>query len=371
MSSILFVTWDGGGNVPPAVGIATELSRRGHDVRLMGHPSLAGRFDGSGLAFQGFERARPFRSTDSNSPLALAATFGDRAMGRDVVAELRRRPADAVVVDCLLFGVMDALAADGRDYLLLEHFYDEYLMRRWLRGPMGVAMALKRIPAHRLLGRARLRLVASSPDLDPGSARCGDNVRYTWPVVTGAPAEPTEPAEPAEPAVLVSLSTFNYSGQAAALQRILDAAGELDVRVVVTTGPSIAADGLRTPANAELHSWLPHEQVLPTVSLVVGHGGHATTMSALAHDLPLLVLPMSPFLDQPMVGRSVQRRGAGRVLGKKAGVEEIRAAMVDLLAPGPHRAAAATLGAAIRAGRGAATAADRVETLVHEGAARR
>ena len=34
MSEILFVTWDGGGNVPPALGIATELAARGHTVRF-------------------------------------------------------------------------------------------------------------------------------------------------------------------------------------------------------------------------------------------------------------------------------------------------------------------------------------------------
>ena len=30
MADILFVTWDGGGNVPPALGIAGELVSRGH-----------------------------------------------------------------------------------------------------------------------------------------------------------------------------------------------------------------------------------------------------------------------------------------------------------------------------------------------------
>jgi hypothetical protein len=29
MASILFVTWDGGGNLPPALGIAAELRERG------------------------------------------------------------------------------------------------------------------------------------------------------------------------------------------------------------------------------------------------------------------------------------------------------------------------------------------------------
>jgi hypothetical protein len=41
MSEILFVTWDGGGNVPPATGIATELAARGHAVRFLGHQGKA------------------------------------------------------------------------------------------------------------------------------------------------------------------------------------------------------------------------------------------------------------------------------------------------------------------------------------------
>ena len=39
MADILFVTWDGGGNVPPALGIAAELAGRGHRTRFLGHAS--------------------------------------------------------------------------------------------------------------------------------------------------------------------------------------------------------------------------------------------------------------------------------------------------------------------------------------------
>ena len=38
MADLLFVTWDGGGNVPPATAIARELARRGHTVRFVGNP---------------------------------------------------------------------------------------------------------------------------------------------------------------------------------------------------------------------------------------------------------------------------------------------------------------------------------------------
>src|SRR5258706_231982 len=37
MTRFAFVTWDGGGNLGPAVGIAQELAARGHEVRFLGY----------------------------------------------------------------------------------------------------------------------------------------------------------------------------------------------------------------------------------------------------------------------------------------------------------------------------------------------
>ena len=59
MSEILFVTWDGGGNVPPAVGIAEELKRRGHRVRFLGHARQAPAFAERGLEFAVSPRRAP------------------------------------------------------------------------------------------------------------------------------------------------------------------------------------------------------------------------------------------------------------------------------------------------------------------------
>nr|WP_281380892.1 nucleotide disphospho-sugar-binding domain-containing protein [Nocardioides panaciterrulae] len=151
------------------------------------------------------------------------------------------------------------------------------------------------------------------------------------------------------------------------LQSLLDAAGDLEARVVATTGPAIDPAGLRPAANTEVHRYVPHAEVMPAMSLVVGHGGHGTTMQALAHDLPVLVMPMHPFLDQPMVGASVAAAGAGAVVGRSAKPAELAPALAGLLAPGPHREAAARLGAAIRARPGAANGADRIEALLRPG----
>ena len=358
MSNILFVTWDGGGNVPPALGIAAELQQRGHHVRVMGHPVQHAQVTSMGLDFTPFHTARPFRATDNSTPMDYNGVFGDRAMGRDVIQELRREPAGIVVIDCILFGAMQAVAAEGVPYVVLEHMYDAYLVRRWLRGPMGIGMAVKRIPTRKLLNGAAARLVACLAELDPaGNGGGPGNLHYTGPVVAGVPASPTEPT------VLVSLSTVNFPGQARAMQNILDALGTIRVRGIATVGPSIGTENLTAPSNVELHGFVPHAELLPTVSMVIGHGGHATTMVALAHDLPVLVMPMHPMLDQRMVGQSLVDAGAGRLVSKTAKPPAIAGVVDELMSEGPHRAAAARLGAAIRATSGARAGADLIESV--------
>ena len=52
----LFVTFDGGGNVPPALALVRRLVRRGHEVRVLGHSTLATRISDSGAIFRAFAR---------------------------------------------------------------------------------------------------------------------------------------------------------------------------------------------------------------------------------------------------------------------------------------------------------------------------
>jgi len=360
MSAILFATWDGGGNVPPALGIAAALESRGHVVRVIGHDGVADTVAAAGLDFAAYRTAKPFTSQRNNPPWALAATWADPALGDDVVTEARALGADLVVVDCLLPGAMTTLARAGIRYVVLEHMFDGFLgvLRR---GPLGGLVRLRGVRWGDALDGAAARLVASLPSVDPGAqGTLPANLEYVGPVVTGTPATP------AERTILVSLSTYAYAGMTATLQRILDACADLPARVIVTTGPVVDPGGLRLPANAEAHRWLPHADVMPQVSMVVGHGGHSTTMLALAHDLPLLILPMHPFVDQPTVGKALEAAGAGRRLSKRAPARVIRPVVEQLLGEGAHRRAAATLGAEIRAAAGAETAATRIAALTSE-----
>jgi len=363
---ILFVTWDGGGNLPPALGTATELVARGHRVRFLGHETNRRAVEAAGFEHEAYETARPFSSLAPGSPFAQLAMFADRGMGRDLLRSLRRSPADLVVVDCLLFGAMEALRESGTPYVVLEHLYDAYLRGPWLHGPMGVTMTLRRLRPRASLAAAVATLVTTLPELDSGStAPRAEALDFVGPVVPAIrPPVNAMGTTGARPTILVSLSTYSFPGMAGRLQAILDAAGGLDARVVATTGPAIDPAQLRAPANAAVHRFLPHAEVMPEASVVVGHGGHGTTMQALAHDLPLLLMPMHPLLDQPMVGASVARAGAGTVVKRSATPAELAPALASMVGPGPHREAAARLGAAIRAVPGAVNGADRIEEVL-------
>ncbi len=366
MTEILIVTWDGGGNVPPALLIGAELQRRGHGVRVLGHETQREAVGAAGFPFTAYPTADPFSSVEENSPRRMMALFSDRAIGADTVAEASRVPTDVVLIDCLLIGALRACADAGLSYVSLEHLYDGYLRGGWAKGPMGLAARAKKLRPVQSWRSAARALAVTLPELDPGHrarSRPG-NLEFTGPVLD-LPAAHDLSAH--DPAVLVSLSTYRFPRMARSLQNILDATAGLEARVVVTTGPVIDPAELRTAPNHEVHRFVQHDELMPQMSLVVGHGGHATTMRALAHDLPLVIMPMHPLLDQPMVGKSVAAAGAGKVVAKKARPATLERVIGELLADGPHRVAAARLGARIREMRGTTAAADHVLDSVNNG----
>jgi len=214
------------------------------------------------------------------------------------------------------------------------------------------------------LAGAAGRIVTTLPALDPSSGTV-TGLTYTGPVVDLAPVAADRAADPM---VLVSLSTFVFAGMTEALQRIVDATAALDARVVVTTGGAIDPAALVAPAGVEIVGYMPHAELMPQASLLVGHGGHGTTMQALAHDLPVVVMPMDARTDQPLVGRSLEKAGAGRVVAKRATPEQLAPVLAELLADGQHRVAAARIGSAIRAMPGANLGADAVEARLRDGA---
>ncbi|RVW08370.1 glycosyltransferase [Prescottella agglutinans] len=365
MPDILFVTLDGGGNLPLTLRIGRELRCRGHRVRVLAHEALRITVDNAGLEFRAYRNSPAWTPHEIHGMWKLVtrmlAVMTNPGIGQDLLDAVREDPADLVVIDCMLFNALDAAARKGLRHAVLFPTFFGCLDEMLPRSPFGIGARIKGLEPHRLWRQADLALVCSDRMLDPAGRRAHDG-NLVW---TGAVHDAKEPAVTRiPPIVLASLSTGGLPGQRRVLQNILDAVAGLDVELVMTTGPSVDPVGLHAPANATVHQYVPHNELMPACSAVIGHGGHGTTFRALAHGLPMLILPMSPLTDQPTIGKTVAAAGAGRVLRKRAHPRRIRSALDELLRAESYRAGAAALGARIRATDGAAAAADQLLTLI-------
>ena len=361
MTDLLLVTWDGGGNLPPALGIAREVVRRGGRVRVLGNRVQRAAVVGAGFEFIEYSRGRDHVSADPrgtlDGALRLVRLFADRGIGTDAREILDRDPADAVLVDCLLWGALDVLADGPTPVVSLVHSIGGYFERN-AAGPVGMLARLRGVDAPVAGRRAALTVITTRTDFEePGSSPRGEHTGFVW---QGTPRE----AQPRErPRVLVSFSTTVFPGQARALQRVLDALAEEDVDVTVTSG-AVDPTELNAPPNARVLRRADHSELLQTASLVIGHGGHATTARALAAGVPVLVLPMHPLMDQPAVGRAVARLGAGATIPKSSSAVRIRAQAMRLLEDAEITATARRIGTETRERDGAVNAVDAIEELL-------
>lgn len=354
MTRYLLATWSGGGNLPPALAIAAELVRRGDTVRVIGHDDQRTAVEAAGLPFEPYPTGRQWVGSQGSNPVAMFRVFHDVAMGADTVASIQRDPVDAVIVDCMLLGVQSEVQAAGVPTIVIAHSFMSF-WHRWRRNPLTRAFSARLgVRADRLWDAATSVLVTALPELDSASTESGGP---TW----IGPIVPTESAPSTGEAVLVSLSSVNLPGQRRVLQRAIDAVAELGLPLIVTTGPAIDAAGLRLPAGAEVHRYLPHPEAMRRARLVIGHGGHGTTMTAIAHDLPLVMIPLHPMIDQPMVAAAVERAGAGIALRKSASSATIAAAVRRVIDEPGYGAAAARLGADIRTTNSVARASELIE----------
>jgi UDP:flavonoid glycosyltransferase YjiC (YdhE family) len=366
MVTALFVTWDGGGNLPPALGIAAELVRRGGTARFLGHESQRASIEASGFEFSpiqngdGYSSAAPRRTLSGIA--ALTRIFSDRSIGRLAVTTARSSSSDVVVVDCLLAGATEVVLGSGLPTAGLVHSLLSYFEGN-ARGPIGGIVRLRGARMTAALRRPTLELVTARPEFESfGRRGAPANARHVGVVWNGTPVASRFHSD--RPRILVSLSTTVFPGQEHTLQSIIDALESLPVDATVTTGPSIDPGRLRAPAHIAVRSFGDHTELLRDASLLIGHGGHGTTMRALSAGVPVLVLPMHPLMDQPAIGRAVERLGVGRMLSRSSSLTAIRSAVLPLLEPGLVREAAAALGASIREHDGAARAADLLEERV-------
>jgi MGT family glycosyltransferase len=115
---------------------------------------------------------------------------------------------------------------------------------------------------------------------------------------------------------------------------------DLPVSVVATVGQHIdPAEFGAQPAGVRIARYLPQAEVLPRCDLVISHGGSGSVVGALAHGLPVVLLPIGA--DQPHNAEQCVRLGVGQELDPIAVTpRDVRVAVAEVLADPSYRRAA-------------------------------
>ncbi|HZB43281.1 MAG TPA: glycosyltransferase [Ilumatobacter sp.] len=130
------------------------------------------------------------------------------------------------------------------------------------------------------------------------------------------PVRPTvprrEPGTELSARVYATLGTVFNVESGDLLSRLITGLGSVGVPSLVTVGPHIEPIEFAPAPQVRVEQFVPQHQVLAGCRAVVCHGGSGSLMAALAHGVPVVLLPMGA--DQPDNADRCEQLGCGLVL---------------------------------------------------------
>ena len=390
----LLATVDGGGTVPPELGLAAALVRRGHAVHVLSDPTVQSSAVAAGCGFTAWptapsvadidEQTTQMRLFEHGAPWRRVAAVRDRVLvapaaqfAADVVAAAAAQASDVVLAEGVPGILVGALATGLPVALLMPNIYfrptpgappmgtgwspGTGVLTRARNTLVGIgfnrlmntclpavnrAATVSGVPPVRavfdLFDRCARVLVMTSRSFDFVPARLPANVRYTGPQLDDPDwarwQQPADvPGPGVDPMVLVAMSSI-FQDQLGVLRRAGQALGALPVRGLITTGRAIDPAEVHAPGNVLVVQTAPHAEVLNQAGVVITHAGHGTVLKSLAAGVPLVCVPQGR--DQKDNAARVVRLGAGVRVGKRASAAVIAAAVSEVLNHDHYRRAA-------------------------------
>lgn len=376
MSRVLAYSIPGKGHLFPLMPVLEAMRDRGHDVTLMTGSAdvLLARdlgFDAHPVdpAIEAVE-LEDWTTSDPRKALRLSVqAMAERAKhdSLDLGAAIERFEPDALIVDANAWGAMFRAEAWGGPWALFFP-YPMPLSSKDVP-PFGPGLPPARGPLGRLRDRTlrpfligalerelmpTVNAVRANAGLDPITS--ADDMFGIAPLVLATTSEPFEyprsdlpdnvvlvgacdwdpPAEAPQwldrtdrPIVLVTTSSL-YQGDEALVTAAFAALADEPVEVVATL-PSGDPGHFDLPANGRAERYLPHGLVLERAACAITHGGMGGTQKALAHGVPVCVVPFGR--DQSEVARRVEVAGAGtRLPAKRLTADRLRAKVREAMA---------------------------------------
>ncbi|MEV4332262.1 nucleotide disphospho-sugar-binding domain-containing protein [Streptomyces sp. NPDC049597] len=358
------------GHVNPMLGLAAELTARGHRVTFATGDDFVPLIEETGAEAVGYRSTFPslrgasgdWLPAEDDGTLAVAAFDRECEAALPQLAETYAHDVPDLVVYDTVTGHAPLLArrwGAGEVQFSPTHAFPDAVA-----GPAvgsGAAALTQEVPC----------VVAMPRSLQFRAAEISGRHVFVGPVTGQRRAHGDwSPPPGARRTALVSLgTTYNRRTDIfRACVRALRGLGD-GRHVVVATGHAATTDELRDVAQengVEVHTWVPQMRVLDHADVFVTAGGTGSVLEGLAHGVPLVVLPQA--VEQFVTAERVAALGVGRVLAPgTVDTASLAAAVRDLLADASAAARLSDLRAEMASAGGARAAADVVEAALGGG----
>ena len=382
MTSVLLVVMErDAGAWPPVAALSRELCRRGNSVSVLCEEPIEYAFDEARIikvptAFQSM--ASPFIlkvldgfvakiERDELGPLDSPWKIWADAVYPEIVREIEELAPDVVV------GSMGGLSLGIR---LAGHLEVPvvYLNPGPYLGPNPPRAMEDDYPGFAFgyfgqcvlppLLQSDLVLHATDQEFDLGFKGLPENHHYIGPPMWTPPGDaPLEMTKPGQPWITASVSMANQAGEMDLLRAIMEAADQLDARILLTA-PDHDLSALPTaPSNVLLSGFVSHAAALKHSRLMLSHAGHGAVMRALWMGVPMVLTPWDR--DQFAVAYRAARLGVARVIERdQVSAERLHRELTVGLDDSTLRATAAHHGQRLQSTNPSSTAADLINRLI-------
>ncbi|MEU3624285.1 MGT family glycosyl transferase [Amycolatopsis coloradensis] len=353
---VLFTFAGGNGHFRPLLPIARALADAGHTIAFTGEPLMVPIVEAAGFAV--FPSGPNLGSEGERHPLLPVDRDREDADLRDgFVRRTAPRRAEDVLALCEDWAP-DLLVCDEADHgamivaekLGLPHATVLVTAAGALIRPDLVEDALNEVrAAHGLPPQRNLEMAYRHLVLSPFPASFRDP-RFPLPPTAESFHIPVPGRGPApdwyvegRPTLYFTLGTIFNTESGDLFARVLAGLREVDATCVVTVGNLIDPTEFGPqPDHIHLAKYLPQDDILPYCDAVLTHGGSGSLLGAIAHGLPMALLPMGA--DQPHNGDRVTELGLGTVLDViEATPDDIRDAVSSVLREPAYRETARRL----------------------------
>ncbi|MEI2703233.1 MAG: glycosyltransferase [Baekduia sp.] len=340
---VLFTILPGTGHLDPVVRLAAALRERDHEVAVACAELFVPEVESRGLAAfaagPDWTEAEAdlvvpgFTDADGLTQVRAFATLAGRGMVEDLLEIGAAWRPDLIVRETFEWGgwVAAELLRIPHAVLSIGVGIPHELVAAIAGDLLTGLLAAHGLPADPDLARSEqhLYLVGCPPSLDPpGMARPPAHARIR--PLTLEPGTPALAVSTGRPLVHATLGTV-FNRRPALLQAIADAAGELDVDLVLGVGADGAPESIDAPPNVTVERFVSHADLIPRCAALISHGGFGTLMAAAAAGVPVCLLPLSA--DQPLNAAVYAACGAGINLASTGDDGRWRAIDPDAVVP--------------------------------------